>query len=103
MNLPLQRVKTSAGSLGFLDLQSLDGQWNILIRTLEAQGQEDGSWRAVVKAGGGLTIGSDPACEVEEAKLKVRKRLWSVAMKVDISRSYTERRLGHLGDVISPG
>ena len=57
--------------MGFLDLQSGDGPWNILIRTLEAQGQEDGSWRAVVKAGGGLTIGSDPADEVEEAKLKV--------------------------------
>ena len=28
-------------------------------------------WRATVKAGGGLTIGSDPAAEVREAKLKV--------------------------------
>lgn len=28
-------------------------------------------WHATVKAGGGLTIGSDPAAEVREAKLKV--------------------------------
>ncbi|CAL1129289.1 unnamed protein product [Cladocopium goreaui] len=58
------------GSLGFADLFTGDGQWNILIRTLEAEAQ-DSSWRAVVKAGGGLTIGSDPSAEVQEAKLKV--------------------------------
>ena len=34
-------------------------------------GSQD-AWRAVVKAGGGLTIGSDPKSEVQEAKLKVR-------------------------------
>eukprot|EP00435_Cladocopium_sp_Y103_P043884 s1867_g12.t1 len=62
------------GSLGFADLLTGDGQWNILIRTLEAEA-EDSSWRAVVKAGGGLTIGSDPAAEVQEAKLKAARIL----------------------------
>jgi len=62
------------GSLGFADLLSGEGQWNILIRTLEAEVQ-DQVWHATVKAGGGLTIGSDPAAEVREAKLKAARIL----------------------------
>lgn len=66
------------GSLGFADLWTGDGQWNILIRTVEAAKEGDSPWRATIKAGGGLTIGSDPEGEVEEAKLKA-KRLLDVA------------------------
>ncbi|CAJ1413007.1 unnamed protein product [Effrenium voratum] len=52
-----QRPRRSwTGSLGFADLFTGDGQWNILIRTLEAQATKD-AWHGVVKAGGGLTIG----------------------------------------------
>eukprot|EP00913_Durusdinium_trenchii_P011034 g10358.t1 len=63
------------GSLGFADLETGEGQWNILIRTLEAERSEANSWLAVVKAGGGLTIGSDPVSEVQEAKLKAERIL----------------------------
>ena len=57
------------GSLGYEDPLRNQGVWNILIRTIEAHSTEDG-WHAIVKAGGGITVESDPASEVEEAKLK---------------------------------
>jgi len=84
------------GSMGYCDLQSGDSQWSILIRTLvahKAKPDEDNAakgaatpthehsrnccdcWTAEVKAGGGLTIGSVPQAEVDEAKAKAEKLL----------------------------
>ncbi|HII48263.1 MAG TPA: hypothetical protein HA330_00100 [Candidatus Thalassarchaeaceae archaeon] len=57
------------GSLGYEDPLRSQGVWNILIRTMEAHSTDDG-WHAIIKAGGGITAESDPASEVEEAKLK---------------------------------
>ena len=57
------------GSIGFEDSLQNQGIWNILIRTMEAH-FTDGGWYATIKAGGGITVESDPASEVEEAKLK---------------------------------
>jgi len=66
------------GSMGYVDLLSGDSQWNILIRTLEAcdrAAPDEGRWSASIKAGGGLTIGSEPDAEVDEAKSKAERLL----------------------------
>lgn len=84
------------GSMGYCDLQSGDSQWSILIRTLVAHKAKSdegkaanvaatprhdssqnccGCWTAEVKAGGGLTIGSVPQAEVDEARAKAEKLL----------------------------
>jgi anthranilate synthase/aminodeoxychorismate synthase-like glutamine amidotransferase len=64
------------GSIGYVDLRTGSSSWNILIRTLEAHLGSDGvGWLATVKAGGGLTIGSEAKAEIEEAKLKAHKLL----------------------------
>ena len=57
------------GSIGWIDVRSGASSWNILIRTLIARKQR-GKWVAHVAAGGGITIGSHPKTEVEEAKWK---------------------------------
>ena len=57
------------GSIGWVDITSGACSWNILIRTLIARKQR-GQWHGSVAAGGGITIGSDPKTEVEEAKWK---------------------------------
>ena len=57
------------GSIGWVDITSGACSWNILIRTLIARKQR-GQWQGSVAAGGGITIGSDPKTEVEEAKWK---------------------------------
>ncbi len=57
------------GSIGWIDLTTGAGSWNILIRTLIAR-KIRGQWHADVAAGGGITIGSHPKTEVEEAKWK---------------------------------
>ena len=57
------------GSIGWIDLTSGASSWNILIRTLIARKQR-GKWHGSVAAGGGITIGSHPKTEVEEAKWK---------------------------------
>ena len=58
-----------SGSIGHIDARCGRSAWNILIRTLEAREDQNG-WQAVVQAGGGLVIGSNPKAEVEEAKWK---------------------------------
>ncbi len=64
------------GSIGYIDHSCGISEWNILIRTLEATRVEETSsadasqWFAVVQAGGGLVIESDPLQEVEEARWK---------------------------------
>ena len=57
------------GSIGWIDVVSGASSWNILIRTLIARKQRE-KWNAEVAAGGGITIGSHPKTEVEEAKWK---------------------------------
>ena len=57
------------GSIGWIDITTGAGSWNILIRTLIAR-KTRGKWLAEVAAGGGITIGSHPKTEVEEAKWK---------------------------------
>ena len=57
------------GSIGWFDSHSGASAWNILIRTLIAH-KEKKQWFGSVAAGGGITIGSNPSDEVEEAKWK---------------------------------
>ncbi len=57
------------GSIGWIDVFSGASSWNILIRTLIAQKRKE-KWFADVAAGGGITIGSHPKTEVQEAKWK---------------------------------
>ena len=57
------------GSIGWIDLQSGACSWNILIRTLIARKNRK-HWHGAIAAGGGITIGSSPRDEVEEAKWK---------------------------------
>nr|MBC8517853.1 chorismate-binding protein [Euryarchaeota archaeon] len=65
------------GSIGYIDPRTSKSAWNILIRTLEAH-QDNGDngvgsgekWQAIIQAGGGLVIGSNPEAEVDEAKWK---------------------------------
>ncbi len=57
------------GSMGFIDPLTSRSIWNILIRTIEFHSKSD-KWVAIIKAGGGITVESNPASEVDEAKLK---------------------------------
>jgi anthranilate synthase/aminodeoxychorismate synthase-like glutamine amidotransferase len=57
------------GSIGWIDVHSGACSLNIAIRTLIAK-QRRKQWFGSVAAGGGITIGSDPQTEVEEAKWK---------------------------------
>ena len=57
------------GSIGWVDVHSGACSLNIAIRTLIAK-QQRKQWFGSVAAGGGITIGSDPQTEVEEAKWK---------------------------------
>ena len=57
------------GSIGWIDVLSGASSWNILIRTLIAKKRRE-KWFAHVAAGGGITIGSHPKTEVQEAKWK---------------------------------
>ena len=57
------------GSIGFIDPLTSNSIWNILIRTIEFH-NESNDWFAIIKAGGGITVESNPASEVDEAKLK---------------------------------
>lgn len=57
------------GSIGWIDVHTGASSWNILIRTLEAK-RSGRIWSGSVGAGGGITIGSEPEKEVEEAAWK---------------------------------
>jgi anthranilate synthase/aminodeoxychorismate synthase-like glutamine amidotransferase len=57
------------GSIGYFDPLTSRSIWNILIRTIEFQNKSN-EWIATIKAGGGITVESNPASEVDEAKLK---------------------------------
>lgn len=57
------------GSIGWFDPHSGSSAWNILIRTLIANKVKK-QWFGAIAAGGGITIGSNPVGEVEEAKWK---------------------------------
>ena len=73
----LEKTPRSAwtGSLGFHDPRTKFACWNILIRTLEAKADCNGTWEAKVQAGGGLVFDSIPTQEVEEAKWKAQALL----------------------------
>ena len=57
------------GSIGLIDPLTSHSIWNILIRTIEFQ-HKSSKWFATIKSGGGITVESNPASEVDEAKLK---------------------------------
>ena len=57
------------GSLGWVDVHSGSCALNIMIRTLIAKKRRYG-WSGSIAAGGGITIGSIPRAEVNEAKWK---------------------------------
>ena len=58
------------GSIGHLNQSAGQADWNILIRTMEAHSGPE-SWFATVQAGGGVVIDSNPAAEVEAARLSL--------------------------------
>ncbi|MCH1540276.1 MAG: chorismate-binding protein [Candidatus Poseidonia sp.] len=57
------------GSLGWVDVHTGEGSWNILIRTLEAH-RSGSVWTGSIGAGGGITIASNAEREVAEATWK---------------------------------
>ena len=57
------------GSIGLIDPLTSHSIWNILIRTIEFH-DKSSKWFATIKSGGGITVESNPASEVDEAKLK---------------------------------
>lgn len=55
------------GTLGFMNFDGLGGQWNVLIRSLQAN--QNG--KVELWAGGGITVSSECAAEYQECKDKV--------------------------------
>ena len=58
------------GSAGWIDLHEGKCSWNILIRTIEATRSSD-IWNAIIGAGGGITIKSNPELEVHESEIEI--------------------------------
>lgn len=58
------------GTMGYMNFDG-SGQWNVLIRTLQATSLEDGSKLISLWAGGGITIASDCDAEYQECLDKV--------------------------------
>ena len=52
------------GSIGLIDPLTSHSIWNILIRTIEFH-DESSKWFATIKSGGGITVESNPASEVD--------------------------------------
>ena len=81
------------GSIGWMDVHTGASAWNILIRTLEAK-RNGRTWSGSVGAGGGITIGSEPEKEVEEAAWKAAAlRLatgWITAEQSNVSQGELE-------------
>lgn len=76
------------GSIGWIDVFSGACSWNILIRTLEAH-RSANVWSGEIVAGGGITIASNPATEVSEAKWK------AVALRRACGWIATDEHIGH--------
>lgn len=62
------------GSIGWFDPYSNNACWNILIRTIESR-IEGKKWIGTIAAGGGITISSNPAAEVQESLQKAKPLL----------------------------
>lgn len=58
------------GTMGFMNFDG-SGQWNVLIRTLQASVNDDGQKQISVWAGGGITVASNCAAEYQECLDKV--------------------------------
>ena len=58
------------GTMGYLNFDG-SGQWNVLIRTLQAVSLEEGNKQISLWAGGGITVASECDCEYQECLDKV--------------------------------
>lgn len=58
------------GTMGFMNFDG-SGQWNVLIRTLQASVNDDGQKQISVWAGGGITVASNCEAEYQECLDKV--------------------------------
>ena len=58
------------GTMGYMNFDG-SGQWNVLIRTLQATKLEDGSKQVSLWAGGGITVASECDAEYQECLDKV--------------------------------
>ncbi len=71
------------GTMGYMNFDG-SGQWNVLIRTLQAAKLEDGSKSVRLWAGGGITVASDVDAEYQECLDKVGNLL-AVLAQADCS------------------
>ena len=69
------------GTMGYMNFDG-SGQWNVLIRTLQATSAADNSKQVSLWAGGGITVASDCDAEYQECLDKVGNLL-SVLAKTD--------------------
>ena len=69
------------GTMGYINFDG-SGQWNVLIRTLQATSTEDNSKQVSLWAGGGITVASECDAEYQECLDKVGNLL-SVLAKAD--------------------
>ena len=72
------------GTMGYMNFEG-SGQWNVLIRTLQATNTSNGDKQVSLWAGGGITVASDCDAEYQECLDKVGNLL-SVLAEGNISR-----------------
>lgn len=68
------------GTMGYMNFDG-SGQWNVLIRTLQANSQPNGDTQVSLWAGGGITVASECAAEYQECLDKVGNLLAVLAGK----------------------
>lgn len=68
------------GTMGYMNFDG-SGQWNVLIRTLQANRQPNGNNQVSLWAGGGITVASDCAAEYQECLDKVGNLLAVLSKK----------------------
>ncbi len=71
------------GTLGYMNFDG-SGQWNVLIRTLQANRLPDGDKEVSLWAGGGITIASDCSDEYQECMDKVGNLLAVLSQEADL-------------------
>ena len=74
------------GTMGYMNFDG-SGQWNVLIRTLQASLNANGEKQVCLWAGGGITIASDCDAEYQECLDKVGNLLGVLADESSISKS----------------
>ena len=74
------------GTMGYMNFDG-SGQWNVLIRTLQASLDANGEKQVCLWAGGGITIASDCDAEYQECLDKVGNLLGVLADESSISKS----------------